>query len=168
MRRSRAILVWVLIAAALAAIAQIMRPQRQPGAPVSGHARVVDGDSLEIAGQRIRIASIDAPERDQSCRTADGKTYRCGEVAARALAEIIARRVVTCIPLTHDRYDREVAVCTVDGRDLAEALVRGGHALGYARSNRYAAAEREAREARRGLWAGSFESPATWRRQNPR
>jgi endonuclease YncB( thermonuclease family) len=52
--------------------------------------------------------------------------------------------------------------------DLAEALVRAGHALGYARNNRYAAAEREAREARRGLWAGSFESPAAWRRQNPR
>jgi endonuclease YncB( thermonuclease family) len=167
-RRSHSILIWLLIFAVLAIIAQFMRPARQPGTPVTGYARVVDGDSLEIAGQRIRLASIDAPERDQNCRAADGTNYRCGEAAARALAEIIARRIVTCTPLTHDRFDREVAVCTVDGMDVAEALVRAGQALGYPRSNRYAAAEREARKARRGLWAGSFESPAAWRRQNPR
>ena len=47
-------------------------------------------------------------------------------------------------------------------------MVRGGHALDYARHSRgrYAAAEREARAARRGLWAGTFETPATWRQQN--
>jgi endonuclease YncB( thermonuclease family) len=52
--------------------------------------------------------------------------------------------------------------------DLGEAMVRGGHAFDYARHSRgrYAAAEREAREARRGLWAGSFERPENWRQRN--
>lgn len=171
MRRSYSVLAWLLIFAVLAAIAQVMRPPpRAPGEPVSGRARVVDGDSLEIAGVRIRLAGIDAPERTQDCRDADGATYACGEAAARALAALVAGRSVSCTPDDVDRYNRDVAVCSAGGRDLAEALVREGHALAYAQRGRarYAEAERDARQARRGLWAGSFEQPAVWRRQNPR
>ena len=45
-----------------------------------------------------------------------------------------------------------------------------GYALDYARHSRgrYAAAEREARDAKRGLWRGTFEQPAAWRKQYPR
>ena len=80
---------------------------------------------------------------------------------------LIGGRSVTCTPVDHDRYEREVAACTVDGRDLGEAMVRSGHARDYARHShgRYAAAEREAREARRGLWAGEFENPGEWRKR---
>ena len=131
-------------------------------------ARVVDGDSLEIGGQRIRLFGIDAPEGRQHCRNTQGQDYACGrEGAARALDALIGGRSVTCTRLDHDRYEREVAACTVEGRDLGEAMVRSGHARDYARHShgRYAAAEREAREARRGLWAGEFEDPGEWRKR---
>jgi endonuclease YncB( thermonuclease family) len=170
-RRSHSILAWLVIFAVLAVIAQVVRsPPRAPGEPVSGRARVIDGDSLEIGGTRIRLHGIDAPERGQDCRDADGQPYRCGEAAARALAALVAGRTVTCTPAEVDRYARDIAVCTADGNDLAEAMVRAGHALDFARHSRgrYAQAEREARAARRGLWAGSFEQPAEWRRQHPR
>lgn len=169
MRRSTSLTVWLVMIAALAILTHLMRaPPRTPGEPVTGHARVIDGDSLEVAGVSVRLFGIDAPERDQDCRDGAGKTYSCGRSAQRALAAAIAGRAVTCTPVDVDQYKRDVSVCTADNVDLGEAMVRGGHALDYTRHSRgrYAAAEQEAREARRGLWAGSFERPATWRQQN--
>jgi len=169
LRRSTSAIVWLVIIAVLAAVAHhLQSPRRAPGEPVTGRAHVIDGDSLEIAGVRTRLHGIDAPERDQDCRDADGRTYSCGRAAMRALAAAIGGRSVTCTPVQVDQYNRDVATCAVDDLDLGEAMVRGGHALDYARHSRgrYAEAEREARAARRGLWAGTFETPATWRQQN--
>ena len=168
MRHSRSALLWLVIVAVLAVVAHYVTPRRPPpGQPVTGHARVVDGDTLNINGQRIRLFGIDAPEREQDCRDDAGRSYACGREATRALTAAIAGRVVTCTPVDHDRYNRDVAVCTAEGDDLSEAMVRSGHALDLARHSRrrYADAERDARDARRGLWAGSFDAPAAWRRQ---
>ena len=60
-------------------------------ADVIGEARVIDGDTIEVQGQRIRLHGIDAPESRQLCRL-DGEPWRCGKEAAAALAEKIARR----------------------------------------------------------------------------
>ena len=171
MRRSTSIVVWLVIIAALAVVAHLVQPPpRTPGEPVTGRAHVVDGDSLDVAGVRVRLFGIDAPERDQDCQDAAGKSYSCGRAASRALAAAIGGRSVTCTPVEVDQYNRDVAVCTADDLDLGDAMVRGGHALDYARHSRgrYAAAEREARDAGRGMWAGTFERPATWRQQNAR
>lgn len=141
-----------------------------PGEPFTGRAYVVDGDTLDVAGDRVRLFGIDAPERFQDCRDGAGRDYRCGRAAARALAGLIGRGAVTCMLVDHDRYDRDVALCTAGGRDLSEAMVRTGQAIELAHYSRgrYLAAEREARAAKRGLWAGSFELPAEWRRRHPR
>jgi endonuclease YncB( thermonuclease family) len=166
-RRSQSALLWLLIFAVLAVVVHYLAPRPTPGQPVTGYARVIDGDTLDIRGQRIRLFGIDAPEREQDCRDAASRTYACGREAARALTSAIAGRAVTCTPVDHDRYDRDVAVCTAEGDDLGEAMVRSGHALDLARHSRrrYADAERDARDARRGLWAGPFDTPAVWRRQ---
>ena len=75
-----------------------------------GQASVIDGATFEIHGQRIRLHGIDAPEGGQTC-TADGKTYRCDQQAALALADKIGRETVRCQPKDTDRYGRVVAVC---------------------------------------------------------
>ena len=97
----------------------------------------------------------------------EGQDYACAREAARALERIVGGHSVTCTPVDLDRYEREVAACTPDGRDLGEAMVRSGHARDDPRHSRgrYAAAEREVREARRGLWAGEFENPGAWRKR---
>lgn len=54
-------------------------------APLTGRAAVIDGDTIEIAGKRIRMVGIDAPESGQSCADEAGNPWRCGTLAARAL-----------------------------------------------------------------------------------
>lgn len=114
--------------------------------PIIGQASIVDGDTVEIHGQRIRLAGIDAPESDQLCRNADSALYRCGQKAANDLAAFIDGRPVECIEVDRDRYGRAVAVCTTAGVDLADWLVRGGLALDWPRYSHgdYAAAQNEA------------------------
>ena len=132
---------------------------------LTGIASVIDGDTIEIHGQRIRLFGVDAPEAGQFCRGADGRAWRCGVEAARALDILVNRSTVRCIPRGKDRYQRVVAVCYAQGHDLAETLTREGLAVAYRRySLDYVDAENEARRATRGLWAGAFDMPWDWRR----
>jgi len=98
-----------------------------------GRASIVDGDTMEIHGTRIRLSGIDAPESSQLCRDADSKLYRCGARAANELSAFIAERLVSCTPVDRDRYERIVAICRVDNVDLNDWLVRGGLALDWPR-----------------------------------
>ncbi len=133
-------------------------------ADVAGVASVIDGDTLEIHGQRIRLHGIDAPESGQLCRL-DGKPWQCGKDAANALADKIARRPVTCEDLGRDRYKRIIARCTVAGEDMGAWMVSRGLALAYRRySLDYVDDEVDARAARRGIWASQFVKPWEWRR----
>ncbi len=101
-------------------------------ADVAGVASVIDGDSLEVAGERIRLHGIDAPESRQHCRL-DGKPWQCGKDAANALADKIGRRPVRCEDLGRDRYKRIIARCTVAGEDMGAWMVSQGWALAYRR-----------------------------------
>ncbi len=133
-------------------------------ADVAGGGSVIDGDTLEVHGQRIRLHGIDAPESRQLCRL-DGKPWQCGKDAANALADKIARRPVTCEDLGRDRYKRIIGRCTVAGEDINAWIVQHGWALAYRRySLDYVDEEAEAQMARRGIWAGAFVKPWLWRR----
>ena len=135
-------------------------------AALSGRPYIIDGDTIAIGETHIRLFGIDAPETDQFCTDADGKPYRCGLLATAVLEEEIAGRAVDCTPMGTDRYGRTVAICDVAGRDLGDVMVRRGYAIDYERydpEGRYAEAQIEAKEARRGMWAGAFMEPEAWR-----
>ena len=133
-------------------------------ADITGPARVIDGDTLEIAGQRIRLHGIDAPETAQTCK-AEGLTWRCGERATLALFGKIGRNQVRCEEMDRDRYGRIVAICYASGDDLGRWMVREGWAVAYRRYSRdYVFDERLARKRRLNLWRGDFVMPWEWRR----
>jgi endonuclease YncB( thermonuclease family) len=59
-------------------------------------ARVIDGDRLELAGERIRLWGIDAPEGSQVCQRNGHPWRRCGDdgaAAPRGVAERPGTRV---------------------------------------------------------------------------
>ena len=130
----------------------------------TGPARVVDGDTMEISGQRIRLYGIDTPEAKQTCQR-EGVTWLCGAEATKTLKELIGSSDVSCTKRDQDRYGRIVAVCHTKGRDLNAAMVLSGMAVAYRKySTDYVVQEARAKAARRGLWAGQFVPPWNWRR----
>lgn len=142
--------------------------------PIIGRATVIDGDTIEIHGQRIRLWGIDAPESRQTCTRA-GETYRCGQEAANYLSDLLNDRVVRCQPRGRpDRYRRIIATCSysLNGsvspwelRGVQTDLVVAGHALDYPRysGGAFSSAQATAGRSRAGMWAGEFQRPWEWR-----
>ena len=126
--------------------------------------RVVDGDTLHVGGEDIRLKGIDAPELHQDCER-QGEPWRCGEAAREALVKAIGGRPVQCRIEGRDRYGRGLAQCAAGGEDLGAALVTAGLAVAF---GAYEAEENAARARGAGLWAGRFERPSAWRREHPR
>jgi endonuclease YncB( thermonuclease family) len=135
------------------------------GRILAGAAEAIDGDSLRLLGEELRLEGIDAPEYRQSCRDRGGGEVACGRQARRALAAMLALGAVSCTVSRTDRYGRGLARCKQGEADINAALVRQGHALSY---GDYRVEEAEARAAGRGIWALSFERPEAWRRSHPR
>lgn len=129
-----------------------------------GTASVIDGDTIEIHGARIRMHGIDAPESRQECMRADGTAWRCGQKAALALSDLIGRSTVRCEPRDHDRYGRIVALCFKGTEDLSRWMIVNGWAVAYRKySLDYVADEERAQRAKVGIWSGTFEMPWDWR-----
>ncbi len=142
------------------------QPASQTGASstLAGYPTVVDGDTLRLNGERIRIIGMDAPEMNQTCTDASGRPWACGRVATQQLSALIAGGRVECTAKGRDRYGRTLASCSAGSvSDLGGAMVRAGYAVRY---GDYLLAEVEARLRQRGLWAGDFERPQDWRRMH--
>lgn len=134
-------------------------------AKLSGPPRIIDGDTLEVAGQRVRLFGVDAPELDQVCRRA-GHDYHCGTVARAALWDLVGGADVSCQPqgATPAQDGVVLATCSAGGVSLNEGMVRAGWALADPQAaDRYRALQADAEQARRGLWRGEFEPPWQWR-----
>jgi endonuclease YncB( thermonuclease family) len=132
---------------------------------LTGFARVVDGDTVAIGPERIRLSGIDAPEIDQTCLDGTGAVWRCGRAAREELIKHIGPERISCIAEpAKDVYGRWLAACSTAAGDIGEWLVREGLALAFRKySTRYVAQEASARDTRKGLWAGAFIAPWDWR-----
>lgn len=131
---------------------------------VVGVASVIDGDTIEIHGQRIRLFGVDAPESRQTCVDAVGRDWRCGQRAAMELADLFGSSTVRCEQRDRDRNRRIVAVCLSGNQDLGRWMVLQGWAVASrSYSTDYIRDEDAAHHANRGIWASRFEMPWDWR-----
>lgn len=157
-RRPRGL--WIGIVAAVLIVA-LLRSLQPPSPPLSGRGTVVDGDTLRLAGERVRLLDLDAPERAQTCTNASGAEWACGEAARTYLRQLLGVGDITCIPTGRDRYKRLLARCASAGADLGGQIVRAGLALP---DGGYGVEAAAAEATRAGIWAGRFTPPAEWRR----
>lgn len=154
---------WLLFAV-IAPLVALVGGKAEARADLVGYAKVIDGDTVEIAGESIRLHGIDAPESGQYC-VVDGFPYPCGVMATAWLVDRTLGREIRCQLRTQDRYGRPVAICFVDGKSLNEMIVTAGWAVAFRRYSReFVTQEAEARLQRKGIWRGPFVFPVAWRR----
>lgn len=133
----------------------------------TGAVKVIDGDTLDMAGTRIRLHGIDAVEHAQNCSTSTGP-WACGKEATATLAAIIRSRPVECVQKDEDKFGRVVAECHVGSINLSEAMADAGFAVALgAFSDDYGDDEARAKAASRGIWASQFELPSAYRAAHP-
>jgi len=99
------------------------------GTTIQGqHIYVIDGDTFDLNGTRIRVAGIDAPETHSSrCP----REAQLGAAAAQKLAELLRGRPLWISGLKTDRWGRAVAYVRVKGEDVADAMISAGLARNY-------------------------------------
>ena len=151
---------------ALACLAPAVAAPRAQPAPLQGVVtQVGDGDTLRFtpAGQApivVRLANIDAPEICQAW----------GPEARQALIDLALNKPATLRPTGRDSYGRTVGVLVIEGIDVAQNLVEGGHAWSLRWRNDagpLVKQERMAKALNRGLHEGGRAvRPADFRRVN--
>ena len=130
--------------------------------------RISDGDSLRSGSLRIRLFGIDAPEIKQICHNASSIKWPCGVNARDRLSELVSTAAhLECRLRDTDRYGRLVMQCFANQKDIGKTLVEEGMAVAYERyASDYIAVQAQARDAGRGMWAGTFDMPEDWRKAN--
>ena len=129
---------------------------------IIGKTDVIDGDSIRMGSEEIRLQSIDAPEGKQFCKVR-GKDWRCGRAAAETLTFLVTGTDIRCTWFERDRHERALATCFRRDVEINAMMVELGMALAYRGSGNYSAEEERARAAQRGLWDAEFVPPWEWR-----
>ena len=144
---------------------------------IEGKALVIDGDTIKIKNNKIRLSGIDAPETNQSCKKiflsiqflSFHKKYPCGKISTKKLKKLLKNALILCKIENVDRYKRKLATCYKNKLNINSWLVRNGYALAYVRySKKYILQEKEAARDKLGLWQGTFEKPWNWRKNEKR
>ena len=142
---------------------------------ISGIAKVIDGDTIQINKNKIRLFGIDAPESKQKCQKiwltisffSFNKDYLCGEISTNKLKKKINNQFMICKWKNKDRYRRLIAECFKDKTNINAWMVRHGYAVAYRKySKKYVAQEDMAKKDKLGLWSGTFEMPWDFRKKN--
>jgi len=123
--------------------------------------RIVDGETLALGEQVVRLAGMAAPMRGEVCQRPNGDAFDCGGASAAALMRLIGSRPVTCRITGRDAFGRGIGQCEAGGTDLGRTLVGGGYAVATGSAMR--SAEAAARQGGVGLWANRSGSPQDWR-----
>ncbi len=134
-----------------------------------GQARIIDGDSIEVADNNTRLLGIDAPEMKQTCFNQQKNEYLCGEISKNFLINLIGKKEVTCYYVGKDMYNRFLSECFIDNVSINEEIIKNGMAVIYSFtsvSKKMEDLERQAQENKLGIWRGAFQSPKDYRKSH--
>ena len=133
---------------------------------IIGIATVIDGDTIHIDNNKIRLHGIDAPEKSQTCLNED-KNWECGKQSTFELKKIINEQNVKCQITDIDKYKRYVAICYINNLNINQTMVRKGWAIAYRYySDVFIKDEDYARKNKAGIWKSIFEEPYKFRKKN--
>lgn len=132
-------------------------------AAITGAINVIDGETLEIENQRIKLWGVDAPDLGQICKNNDGAGYECGKEAAAALSRWLTElQPVHCQPRGNDNVGNIIAICyTSTGDDIASWMVRNGYAVDWPKYSNgfYGVSEKQAQSNKSGVWQHNEAAP---------
>jgi len=132
---------------------------------IVGKATIIDGDTIHIGNNKVRLYGIDAPEINQTC-TINKIIWECGFESSQALESIISEKEVQCEIVDIDRYKRFVAICFVKNINLSQYMVLSGWAIAYLYySDDFIDDEKIAKKNNVGIWQGKFQEPYLFRKQ---
>ncbi len=137
----------------------------------SGKTFAIDGDSLKVGGNEVRLFGVDAPEYSQNCFDAKNEEYACGRASFAFTKKLAAGKMVECVYAEKDKYNRYLGKCSVDGVSINEELVKNGMAVIYNFTESDAKMdelEASAKEKKIGIWQGAFQLPKDYRKAHPR
>ena len=138
-------------------------PQAQS---IIGKAKIIDGDTIHIGKNKIRLHGIDAPEWNQPC-SINNEVWECGKKSTLALKRLIDNQTVVCEIKDIDQYKRYIAVCFSNKINLNKEMVHNGWAIAYRYySKEYVLEEDKARKNKMGIWKGKFLEPYQFRKIN--
>ena len=133
---------------------------------IKGKAKVIDGDTIHIGNNKIRLHGIDAPEQKQTC-SFEGNEWNCGQDATFFLSSLINKKSVSCRVNDIDQYKRLVAVCFIDNVNINKFMIISGWAIAYRYySKDFIKDEEIAKKNKIGIWRGTFEEPYIYRKNN--
>ena len=132
---------------------------------INGIAHVVDGDTIHIEKNKIRLHGIDAPEIDQTCTIKD-KVWNCGIESSLELKKLILDNNISCVVSDIDKYNRYIAECFINNQNINELMVKNGWAIAYRYySLDFIDDEEIAKNNKAGIWKGEFLDPYLFRKQ---
>ena len=133
---------------------------------IIGKPRIIDGDTIHINSNKIRLHGIDAPETKQTCEI-DNEDWDCGKQSTKELKNLINNQKVECITNDIDRYNRYVAICYINEININQWMVKNGWAIAYRYySSDYIVEEKYAQDNKFGIWKSKFVEPYAYRKKN--
>lgn len=147
----------------------VKHPPAEFNQSFSGIVKVIDGDSIKVDSNEVRLFGIDAPEYKQTCFNAENAEYNCGQVSKWFLFNLANGKQATCYYAQKDIYNRFLSKCYIGETSINEKILENGMAIIYdykTSDEKMDKLEAKAKTSKIGVWQGQFQLPKEYRKSH--